>query len=268
MSSGAIALAYTAGAIAAFNPCGFALLPSWAAYLVAGEDEANDELLARLWRALRAGGLATLSFLILFGAAGLLFSVGFSVLGKTLPWLGLTIGVVLAGLGALLAMHGQAPGLRVGRKAEVDASARAVLGFGAAYGLASLSCVLPAFVLTIGIAAGEPLRTRAAGFTGFALGMGTVLTLVAVGAALARSMVANVGHATRHVPRVAGVVILLAAVWVIERELGLAAITLGDIEPSQTRRVAVAAAVTIIASALALAISRIRKTSTPLVRRV
>lgn len=131
-------------------------------------------------------------------------------------------------------MHGQAPGLRVGCRAEVDASARAVLGFGVAYGLASLSCVLPAFVLTIGIAAGEPLRTRAAGFIGFALGMGTVLTLVAVGAALARTTVANVGHSTRHVPRIAGAVILLAAVWVIERELGLAAITLGDTEPSQT----------------------------------
>ena len=168
------------------------------------------------------------------GAAGLLCSVGFSVLGKTLPWLGLAIGAVLAGFGALLLVHGQAPGLRVGRKAEVDASARAVLGFGAAYGLASLSCVLPAFLLTVGIAAGEPLRTRAAGFIGFALGMGTVLTLVAVGAALARTSIASVGHANRHVPRIAGALILAAAVWVIERQLGLAAITRDLVRVSET----------------------------------
>ena len=268
MSSGALALAYTAGAIAAFNPCGFALLPSWAAYLVAGKDAASDDLLARLARAIRAGALATLSFLILFGAAGLLFSVGFSVLGKTLPWLGLTIGVVLAGFGALLLVYGHAPGLRLGRKAEVDASARAVLGFGAAYGLASLSCVLPAFLLTIGIAAGEPLRRRATGFVGFALGMGTVLTLVAIGAALARTSIASVRNVTRHVPGVAGAVILAAAVWVIERELGLAAITLGGTEPPLTTRIAIATGSTIAASALALAIRRLHLTMTPAVRRV
>ena len=267
MSSGALALAYTAGAIAAFNPCGFALLPSWAAYLVAGKDAATDDLLARLARALRIGALATLSFLLLFGAAGLLFSVGFAVLGKTLPWLGLTIGVLLAGFGALFLVHGHAPGLRVGRTAEVDASARAVLGFGAAYGLASLSCVLPAFLLTIGIAAGEPLRTRAAGFVGFALGMGTVLTLVAIGAALARASITNLRHATRHVPRVAGAVILAAAIWVIERELGLVAITLGRTEPPLATRIAIAAGLTIAAAGLALAASRLRTTAPPAIGR-
>lgn len=263
MSEGALALAFSAGALAAFNPCGFALLPSWAAYLVAGSDR-GDDLLARLLRALRAGGIATAAFLVVFGLAGLIVTAGFLALGDYLPWLGLVIGAVLAGLGALLLVRGHAPGLRISHRARRGADVGAVFGFGFAYALTSLSCVLPVFLLTLGLAAGEPASTRFLAFVGFALGMGTVLTLVAIGAALAREGVVGAGRAARLVPRLAGAVVVAASVLVIQQEIRLAALALGESGPSSPVRMALAlATVALIAAAtLAAASARIRRGGT------
>jgi len=255
VSEGALALAFSAGAIAAFNPCGFALLPTWAAYLVAGEGGAQD-LLSRLLHALRAGVVATLAFLIVFGLAGFAFSLGFAALGRYLAFAGLAIGLVLAWLGALLLVNGHAPGLNLGARTGRGTDVRAVFGFGVAYALGSLSCVLPVFVLTLGIAAGEPFWTRVGGFVGFALGMGTVLTLIAIAAALTGEGAQKVPAALRIVPRLAGAVVVGAAVVVLARELGLAALSLGHHEPTLALRSAIAVAATALVGLAALASTR------------
>jgi len=252
MSGGALTVAFSAGALAAFNPCGFALLPSWAAVLVSGE-RPGDDLLGRLLRALKAAAVATLAFLAIFGVAGLAFSLGFAALGHYLPIAGLGIGLILAGLGALLLVDGHAPGLNVGRRASGGTDVRAVFSFGVAYALGSLSCVLPVFLLTLGIAAGQPLATRVGGFVGFALGMGTVLALVAVAAAVTGEGAQRVRTLLRIVPRLAGAVVLGAAVVVLARQLGLAAVSLGHHEPALTIRTVIALAATTIVAAAALA---------------
>ncbi|MFN2469153.1 MAG: cytochrome c biogenesis CcdA family protein [Gaiellaceae bacterium] len=267
MSEGALALAFSAGALAAFNPCGFALLPGWAAYLVAGGDR-RDDLLERLLRALRAGGIATAAFLVVFGLAGVIVTAGFLALGDYLPWLGLAIGAVLAALGALLLVRGHAPGLRLSRQARRGTDIAAVFGFGLAYALTSLSCVLPVFLLMLGIAAGEPPSARVLGFIGFALGMGTVLTLVAIAAALAREGVLSAGRIARVVPRLAGAVVLAASVLVVQQEIRLAALALGEAGPSSPTRFALAlAAVAIVATGtLAVVSARSRHGGTPAAR--
>lgn len=263
MSEGALALAFSAGGLAAFNPCGFALLPSWAAYLVAG-GERSDDLLARLLRALRAGGIATAAFLVVFGVAGLIVSGWFLALGDYLPWLGLVIGAVLAALGALLLVRGHAPGLRLRHRARRGTDAAAVFGFGFAYALSSLSCVLPVFLLTLGIAAGESDSTRTLGFIGFALGMGSVLTLIAVGAAVAREGVVSVRRVAPLVPRLAGAVVLAGAVLVIQQEIRLATLSLGEPGPSSPARIALSLAgvALIAAGTLVAAAARSRRGGT------
>ena len=252
MSGGALSVAFSAGALAAFNPCGFALLPGWAAVLVTGEG-AGDDLLARVLRALKAGIIATLAFLAVFGIAGVVFSLGFSALGRYLPIAGILIALVLAWLGTLLLAVGHAPGINVGRRASSGSGVSAVFGFGVAYALGSLSCVLPVFILTLGIAAGEPWLARIGGFVGFALGMGTVLALVALAAAVTGEGAQRLRPIIRIVPRLAGAVVLAAAVVLLAREIGLAAISLGHGEQSLIVRSVIAVAATAIIAAAALA---------------
>jgi hypothetical protein len=112
------------------------------------------------------------------------------------------------------------------------------------------------FVLTLGIAAGEPFWTRVAGFLGFALGMGTVLALIAVAAALTGEGALKLRALVRVIPRLAGAVVVGAAAVVLARELGLAALSLGHHQPSLTVRATVAAAATAVAALTALVSTR------------
>jgi cytochrome c biogenesis protein CcdA len=255
----AAGLAVAAGILAAFNPCGFALLPAWAAYHLGHAGQ--GELLGRLLAALRLGGLATSAFLVVFGVAGLLLSAGLAVLGAWLPWAGLLIGLTLAGFGALLLGRGHAPGLRIGRGYAVrpGSDARAGFGFGIAYAMTSLSCVLPVFLLTVGIAAGQPAAARLVGFAGFAVGMGLVLSLVAIAAALLRPPLANARRAARFIPRLSGVVVLGTAVVIVQRELGLAALALDRPPPATLASGGVAILAVAIVAGLTLTTVRGRR---------
>ncbi len=69
MEGAPLALAFAAGLLAAFNPCGFALLPAYLAYFVgvAGEERASP--LRVTGRALVASATLTLGFAVVFGAA-------------------------------------------------------------------------------------------------------------------------------------------------------------------------------------------------------
>ena len=67
-----------------------------------------------------------------------------------------------------------------------------VVAFGAAYSISSLSCTLPIFLAVVGIGLGTQGLGAAFGqFMGYALGMGSVLIAVTVGAALFRGAVAK-----------------------------------------------------------------------------
>ena len=66
----ALALAVSAGAIAAFNPCGFAMLPAYLA-LFLGEPAGRR---AAVGRALGVGAAVTVGFVLVFGIAGMLIS--------------------------------------------------------------------------------------------------------------------------------------------------------------------------------------------------
>jgi cytochrome c biogenesis protein CcdA len=64
-----VALAFVAGMVAAFNPCGFAMLP---AYLTLVIDPQSGGQLAAVGRALAATAAMALGFLAVFGSFGLL----------------------------------------------------------------------------------------------------------------------------------------------------------------------------------------------------
>lgn len=188
--TGQLTFAFIAGTAATFNPCGFALLPAFVAARLR-EDGAPRRPDA-LARALEVGALTTVGFLLVFGTIGTAMSLGARWLAQVIPWAALVIGVllILIGLGLLL---GKRIRLRIPvRPPSFTAAGRSpVLLFGLAYGLTSLSCTLPIFLLvvsaaTTGTAAGIPLM-----FAAYALGMGTILSALAVAAALSRTGVAT-----------------------------------------------------------------------------
>ena len=215
MDTTLIIYAFTAGMVATVNPCGFAMLPAYVSYYLAtGEGNPSPGgTLPRLPRALLVGGTLTAGFLALFALAGTLISLGAYALVTAMPWIGLLIGVGLVLLGGwlLLGRHLALPGLpqlRVGRERNL----RNILLFGAAYGLASLSCTLPIFLVVVG---GSFTRQGIVGglaqFLAYGLGMGAVLMALTLSLALFEGVL--VGYLRRLVPYVerAGAVLLLGA---------------------------------------------------------
>jgi cytochrome c biogenesis protein CcdA len=77
-----------------------------------------------------------------------------------------------------------------------QADVRSMFLFGVGYGVASLACTLPVFLVVVGTTlASAGLAQAAVQFVLFALGMGTLVTVVIVGAAFVRSAVTRSLHA-------------------------------------------------------------------------
>ncbi|MFD1734609.1 hypothetical protein ACFSC4_29920 [Deinococcus malanensis] len=137
--------AFAAGTVAALNPCGFAVLPAVISRFVtrpAGRHPVLDGL--------ALGVLLTLGTLTTFSVLGLIISVFGTGLAKVIPYLNLVLGVVLLVLavrtfsGRALALH--IPGLRAPEGERLSE----YYPYGIAYGLASLGCTLPVFLMIVG----------------------------------------------------------------------------------------------------------------------
>ncbi|KQU69682.1 hypothetical protein ASC58_20265 [Phycicoccus sp. Root101] len=209
-------LAVTAGMLAAFNPCGFALLPGYLALFV-GQPPSRSGVVAR---ALVVGVSVTVGFVAVFGAVG----VGISALSLTLgPWLfvaTLVAGAALLVVGVLLLL-GHDVTVRTPRaRSRVDGSVRGMVAYGVVYATVSLSCTLPVFlsavasVFTSGAGASFVVGVSAA--VAYALAMGLVMTVLAVVVGLlGRAAMARARPWTRHVGRASGVVVTVAAGYVL-----------------------------------------------------
>jgi cytochrome c-type biogenesis protein len=212
-----LAYAFTAGLVAAVNPCGFPMLPAYLSWFI-GTDEEEVAATSRVPRALASGLTVSLGFLVVFAALGVPINAGVSSIYRAMPWFTIVIGVVLLGLGlAMLA----------GRQLKVvlprlDRGGRARTGwsmfvFGVSYAIASLSCTLPVFLVVV---AGTTERSNfVSGFLAFlAYGVGMSLVLLVLSLALAlahESMVRWMRAALQYVDRVAGALLVVVGAYLV-----------------------------------------------------
>jgi len=183
--------AFVLGAVAAFNPCGFALVPAYLG-LYLRDDATRTGLGSRLSRSLAIAVVVGASFTALFGAVGAVFSLGSALIVRSLPWIGLGVGIVLVFIGGLvLSGRPVASSLpdRLVRRVGKGASSSGVRGyaaFGVAYGAASLGCTLPLFLALMGTATAAGGRWSAPiAFVLYGAGMAAVLGVLTVVAGVA-----------------------------------------------------------------------------------
>ncbi|MGH9169097.1 MAG: hypothetical protein ACRD02_14840 [Acidimicrobiia bacterium] len=139
------------------------------------------------------------------------------------PWIGLGLGVVLTALGAVV-LAGRSLHLSIvdewaGRLARDSRppSARSYAKYGAVYGLASLSCTLPAFlaVIATSLLSGGYLAALIH-FVLFGMGMAAVLaTMTILVGWLAGRAHRALRRISRHAVRVSGVLLLLAGGYLV-----------------------------------------------------
>ncbi len=170
--------AFSAGAVATLNPCGFALLPAYLSNLLGRADGAP--LHRNLARAGFSGLGMTAGVLAVFLSAGVVVSGLGVAVARSIPWLGLAVGGVVAATGFVMLLRPTVnPSLPLDHWAQRfgrQAGPFVFVAFGAGYGLASLGCTLPIFLVVTAqaLAAGGFLPGLIV-FFAYALGMGAVL---------------------------------------------------------------------------------------------
>jgi cytochrome c biogenesis protein CcdA len=210
-----LAFAFSAGLVAAFNPCGFAMLPAYLSFFL-GVDDAGDAG-GGVARALRVGVLVTAGFVAVFGVVGVLVSNLSVAIEEYLPWATIVIGIGLVAL-AVAMLRGfeltvALPRLDKGGDTRTD---RSMFVFGVSYAVASLSCTLPIFLaVTATTFRTANFASGVSAFAAYALGMGLVLMVLTVAIALARhSLVTGLRSALRWVHPVSAVLLLVAGAYV------------------------------------------------------
>ena len=219
-----LGFAFAAGMASAVNPCGFAMLPAYLGLYLGSnsKDSEQPHMVRRLGRALLVGGAVTGGSVLLFGIAGLVIGGGARTVVDISPWLGLSIGVLLAIAGAWMIGGGKLytgfatrAASRMGNPGQIGI--RGYFMFGLSYGTESLSCTLPIFLTVVGTSLAVSSIPSALGqLFLYGLGMGAVIMALTIGITLFQgAMVGALRKTLGFVQRVSPVLMLVAGSYIV-----------------------------------------------------
>lgn len=213
--------AFAAGMASAANPCGFSLLPAYIGLLLSKGTGDSPRLSRRLGSAAIIGLAVTGGFVVLFAAVGLLVGAGGSAITNLFPIVGLSVGVVLIGVGVYRLggglLYTATPEQLSARLGAGSTGPKGYLLFGLTYGIASLSCTLPIFLAVLGGSlATANIGSTLAQMVLYGLGMGLVITMLTIAVALFReSMQRWMKQAMRWVEPIGTLFLFVAGMYIV-----------------------------------------------------
>jgi len=209
-------LAFAAGLVAALNPCGFALLPTYLTLVVRADDAGQ---LTALARAVVATATMLLGFMAVFGTFGLFTVSVLNTVQRYLPYLTVLIGFVLVALGVWLLSGRRLAGLNPLARSERWAPTvriGSMFGYGVGYALASLSCTIGPFlaVTAASFRVGLILESLLT-YLAYAAGMSLIVGVLAIAAAFANPIrIGLIRRILPHINRIGGVLVGIVGLYV------------------------------------------------------
>lgn len=210
----------TAGAVAAFNPCGFAMLPAYLGYFLGLDSDDETNTAHNVGRAMLVALTLTLGFVLFFGLIGVLTStvVSQGTIYERIPWVTLIFGILLIPLGIAM-FFGFEPKVNLPRfqKGGKSRDLPSIFVFGISYAAVSLSCTAPIFLgAVIGSFTRASFVEGASAFIAYAVGMGLVITILTLAMAVFRAGVANAFRKVLpYVNKASGVLLVLTGIFLI-----------------------------------------------------
>lgn len=189
--------AFVAGMATAVSPCSIAMLPAYVSLYLGVEQGglATASPFRRIGRALVMSGIVTLSFVVFFGVMGALFTKAGQFLFAFIPWITVLIGIALIVLGVFLVagmhVYTSLPARLAARFGNTHGSGiKGFMVFGIVYAIAALSCTFPVFLAVIASAlAVKGFTSGLFQFVSYALGMGFVIMIIALGSVIFKETV-------------------------------------------------------------------------------
>ena len=222
----ALAFPYSLGLVAAFNPCGFALLPAYLSYFLGieeratgADDPSGTRMLTAVVRAIVVGLTLTAGFVAVFGTFGVLFETVLSQ-GAVLDRIGyvtMAVGAGMALLGVWL-LTGRSINLRLPKvsRATDGRGLSSVFLFGVSYAVVSLSCTIGLFIGAVASTfSDQGVADGIANFIAYAVGMGSVITFLTLALAMARTgVVGAMRRVFRWINPISGLVLVASGIYV------------------------------------------------------
>jgi len=221
MSIEALAFPFSVGMLAAFNPCGFAMLPTYIGYFIGTGETEQPTRVRAITRGLWVGSVLTLGFVAVFGGLGILISLFLSqgAVVEHLGYVTVAFGIVLISMGIAMST-GRQPMVSIPKmnKGTNSRESSSMFLFGVSYAVVSLSCTIGLFISAVSNAFTTDGFLQGVGsFLAYSLGMGTIILFLTVSLARAKNNVAtNMRRLLPFMGKVSGVILVIAGIYLID----------------------------------------------------
>ncbi|MEO5722928.1 MAG: cytochrome c biogenesis CcdA family protein [Ilumatobacteraceae bacterium] len=189
-----LATSFSAGLLAAVNPCGFVLLPTYLLYFLGMEHLRPGTERTSVRRAITVSLAVSTGFMLVFVVIGAIYKWSTSWFVDKAPWISLAIGIGLIALGVAMLFGFRlpftTPKLDIG---ERDRTVRSMFVFGVAYAVASIGCTIGPFTaVVLGAVSTNGIGTGIAAIGLYGVGMALIVTGLTVSLALANTALLRV----------------------------------------------------------------------------
>jgi cytochrome c biogenesis protein CcdA len=211
-----LATSFSAGLLAAINPCGFVLLPTYLVYFLGMENLRPGAERASVLRALKVSLAVSAGFMSIFVIIGAVTKLSTNWFVEKAQWVSLAIGVGLIVLGIAMLFGYRlpftTPKLDVGQR---DRSVRSMYVFGIAYAVASMGCTIPTFTgVVLGSFSTAGLGKGIAAIGLYGVGMALVVTGLTVTLASANTALLRIlRRGMAWFEQLAGVLLILTGMY-------------------------------------------------------
>ena len=215
-----LALPFTLGLITAINPCGFAMLPTWLGYFLSKGSSNQEPRPEQIWRAFLISLTMASGFVLVFGGVGLAvsFLTTEESIARVSPWLTIVFGGLFIPYG-LAIVSGRQIKFSLGASPQGPNTTElwSVFGFGVSYAIVSIGCAAPIFLLQVADSfSREGVLEGVITYFVFAFGMASVITILTVSLAVARSgIVLNLRKLLPYMDRLSGVLLIAGGCYLI-----------------------------------------------------
>ena len=213
---GNFAYSFVLGVLAAVNPCGFVLLPTYLMFFLGLEgSRPNDSQRASVGRALRVGLATSSGFVALFLVVGAISRLFTNAIERNAKYASIVIGVALVAMGVAMLAGWKprviTPSVSGGRERTFGS----MFLFGIAYAIASIGCTIGFLTSVIlGSISVHGFVSGVLSIVLYGIGMGAIVTALTVSLAFAKGGLLRVLRSgMRHLDRVSAVFVLLTGLY-------------------------------------------------------
>lgn len=188
MLEGNFAYSFILGVMAAVNPCGFVLLPTYLVYYLGTElNRADENRAVTMARALKVGASVSAGFVGIFLVVGVISNLFTTVIRDNAKYAALVIGLALVGVGIAMFRGWKPPIAQPGISVTRERTVRNMFLFGIVYAVASIGCTIGFLTSVIlGSVSRNGFVSGVLSIVLYGLGMGMLVTGLTVALAFAR----------------------------------------------------------------------------------